>query len=351
MTTFAAAGPGSRGRGLGSPLGGRFLLRTRGRGSAAACSTSPLRCVPYLALSVLMYLSLQVSYLLVLALAVPTAGFLVRVFVMFHDCAHGSLLPSKRANAWLGAILGLLVFAPFLCWKHDHAVHHATSGDLDRRGTGDVRTLTVSEYRALSRRGRMGYRVFRNPLVMFGLGPIAAMVIGPRSSRAGHAHACGAVCSAPTWRSSCCLVRSAGRSAGENSCWLRRRPLCSPGRWASGCSMSSTNSRMPTGRAPTIGATQKPRCAEARTCACQGRFSSSRATSASTTCITSMHASPTTTCSARTTRTRSSTRCPRFPLWDGLRAVRLKLWDEQHGRLVTFAQARRAPAAAAQPTP
>jgi hypothetical protein len=118
--------------------------------------------VPYLALSVLMYLSLQVSYLLVLALAVPTAGFLVRVFVMFHDCAHGSLLPSKRANAWLGAILGLLVFAPFLCWKHDHAVHHATSGDLDRRGTGDVRTLTVSEYQALSRRGRMGYRAFRD---------------------------------------------------------------------------------------------------------------------------------------------------------------------------------------------
>ena len=111
--------------------------------------------VPYLALSVLMYLSLDVSYLLTLALAVPTAGFLVRVFIIFHDCAHGSFLPTKRANAWLGAVLGLLVYAPFIRWRHDHAVHHATSGDLDRRGTGDVRTLTVEEYRALSTRGRI----------------------------------------------------------------------------------------------------------------------------------------------------------------------------------------------------
>jgi omega-6 fatty acid desaturase (delta-12 desaturase) len=84
--------------------------------------------VPYLALSALTYLSLDVSYLLVLALAVPAAGVLVRVFIMFHDCSHGSLLPSKRANAWLGTVLGLFVFAPFLRWRHDHAVHHATSG-------------------------------------------------------------------------------------------------------------------------------------------------------------------------------------------------------------------------------
>jgi acyl-lipid omega-6 desaturase (Delta-12 desaturase) len=180
MTTFAAAEPASARPETGQPPWREVLApyaRPRLGRSLLDLATSLL---PYLALSVLMYLSLDVSYLLVLALAVPTAGFLVRVFVMFHDCAHGSLLPSKRANAWLGAILGLLVFAPFVCWKHDHAVHHATSGDLDRRGTGDVRTLTVSEYEALSRRARIGYRAFRNPLVMFGLGPIAAMVIGPR---------------------------------------------------------------------------------------------------------------------------------------------------------------------------
>ncbi|HEV7529317.1 MAG TPA: fatty acid desaturase [Solirubrobacteraceae bacterium] len=136
--------------------------------------------LPYLGLSVLMYLSLKVSYLLVLAIAVPAAGFLVRTFILFHDCSHGSLLRSKRANTWLGAVLGLFVYSPFLRWRHDHAIHHATSGDLDRRGGGDVHTLTVSEYQALSPRSRLLYRLFRNPLVMFGIGPIAALLVGPR---------------------------------------------------------------------------------------------------------------------------------------------------------------------------
>jgi acyl-lipid omega-6 desaturase (Delta-12 desaturase) len=136
--------------------------------------------LPYLALSAAMYLLLNVSVLLVLVLAVPTGGFLVRTFILFHDCSHGSLLRSKRANAWLGAILGLLVLAPFRRWRHDHAVHHATSGDLERRGVGDVPTMTVAEYQARSSRERLAYRVFRNPLVMFGIGPIFAMIIGPR---------------------------------------------------------------------------------------------------------------------------------------------------------------------------
>jgi omega-6 fatty acid desaturase (delta-12 desaturase) len=136
--------------------------------------------VPYLGLSVAMYYSLSVSYFLTLAIAVPAAGFLVRTFILFHDCTHGSLLRSKRANAWLGTVLGLFVYAPFLRWRHDHAIHHATSGDLDRRGGGDVHTLTVSEYQALAPRARLAYRLFRNPLVMFGIGPIAALLIGPR---------------------------------------------------------------------------------------------------------------------------------------------------------------------------
>ncbi len=136
--------------------------------------------VPYLALSVLMYLALGVSYLLVLAIAIPASGFLVRTFILFHDCSHGSFLPSRRANVWLGTILGLFVYSPFLRWRHDHAIHHATSGDLDRRGGGEVRTLTVAEYRALAPRARLGYRLFRNPLVMFGVGPIVALLIGPR---------------------------------------------------------------------------------------------------------------------------------------------------------------------------
>jgi acyl-lipid omega-6 desaturase (Delta-12 desaturase) len=136
--------------------------------------------VPYLALSALMYLALEVSYLLVLALAIPVAGFVLRTYIVFHDCAHGSFLPSKHANAWLGVALGLAVYAPFVSWRHSHAVHHATAGDLDRRGVGDVLTLTVAEYRASPWRRRLGYRLFRNPLVMFGLGPIYVLLLQPR---------------------------------------------------------------------------------------------------------------------------------------------------------------------------
>jgi omega-6 fatty acid desaturase (delta-12 desaturase) len=98
----------------------------------------------------------------VLALAIPTTGFLLRTYIVFHDCAHGSFLPSKRANAWLGIPLGLLVWAPFASWRHSHAVHHATAGDLDRRGIGDLPTLTVDEYRAKGWRGRLGYRSSAN---------------------------------------------------------------------------------------------------------------------------------------------------------------------------------------------
>jgi omega-6 fatty acid desaturase (delta-12 desaturase) len=136
--------------------------------------------VPYLALSALMYLALHVSYLLTLALAIPAAGFLVRTFIVFHDCTHGSFLASKRANAWLGTTLGLFTFSTFACWRHAHLVHHATAGDLDRRGVGDLPTKTVAEYQGLSPRGRLAYRLFRNPLVMFGIGPIFALVVQPR---------------------------------------------------------------------------------------------------------------------------------------------------------------------------
>ncbi len=136
--------------------------------------------VPYLALSVLLDLTLGISLPLTISLVLLTAGFLVRTFVVFHDCAHGSLFSSKRANRWVGRLAGLLVLSPFERWRHDHAVHHGTSGDLERRGVGDIVTLTVQEYRARSWRGRLAYRLIRNPLFMFGLGPIAAMVVGPR---------------------------------------------------------------------------------------------------------------------------------------------------------------------------
>ena len=132
--------------------------------SALGLATS---VVPYLALSALMYAALGVSYALTLVLAIPTAGFLSRTFIMFHDCAHGAFMATKRANTLLGTALGLLVFSDFRTWKHNHAMHHASAGDLDRRGAGDVPTMTVTEYQARSWRGRLAYRLFRNPLVMF----------------------------------------------------------------------------------------------------------------------------------------------------------------------------------------
>src|ERR1700722_11664678 len=138
--------------------------------------------IPYLILWVLMYLSLARwgFYPLTLLLAIPAAGFLVRTYIVFHDCAHGSFLRSKRANAWLGTSVGLLVFETFACWRHNHAVHHATAGGLGRRGVGDVPTLTVAEYRARSRREQFLYRLFRHPAVMFGIGPIFALIVQPR---------------------------------------------------------------------------------------------------------------------------------------------------------------------------
>ena len=105
---------------------------------------------------------------LALLLGIPAAVFLVRSFIVFHDCTHGSFFASRRANAWLGRSTGLLLYSPFHRWRHDHAVHHATAGDLDRRGTGDLHTLTVAEYGALAWKGRLGYRLMRNPLILIG---------------------------------------------------------------------------------------------------------------------------------------------------------------------------------------
>ncbi|HEY5319081.1 MAG TPA: fatty acid desaturase [Solirubrobacteraceae bacterium] len=137
--------------------------------------------VPYVALMYAMWRLLPVSYVLVLLLSVPASGFLVRTFIVFHDCAHGSFLPTKRANIWLGSILGPVVFMPFHRWRHDHAVHHASLGDLDRRrGIGDFYTWTVAEYRSKPWHERLGYRLVRSPFIIFTLGPIWETLIEPR---------------------------------------------------------------------------------------------------------------------------------------------------------------------------
>jgi acyl-lipid omega-6 desaturase (Delta-12 desaturase) len=136
--------------------------------------------VPYLALIAAACFALRVSIALAAALSLLAAGFLLRTFIVFHDCAHGSFLPWKRANGLLGATLGVLVYTPFAVWRREHAIHHATAGDLDRRGVGDIQTLTVDEYRAKPWWGRLAYRLFRNPIVMFVLGPLWVVLFEPR---------------------------------------------------------------------------------------------------------------------------------------------------------------------------
>jgi omega-6 fatty acid desaturase (delta-12 desaturase) len=128
--------------------------------------------IPLAATFYVMYRSLALPYWTTLLLALPAAGLLVRTFIIMHDCAHGSFFPSKRANSLVGWITGVLTMTPFGHWRHGHALHHASSGDLDRRGNGDVDTLTVAEYAALSRGARLRYRLLRNPFVLFGFGPI-----------------------------------------------------------------------------------------------------------------------------------------------------------------------------------
>lgn len=136
--------------------------------------------VAFLALWPLLVWALDRSFWLFLPIAILGTGFLLRTFILFHDCTHGSLFESQSANKWGGRIFGLLVLHPFRNWRHSHAVHHGSAGDLDRRGTGDVDTLTVSEYNAGSPGKRFTYRLFRNPVVMFGIGPIWALVFQPR---------------------------------------------------------------------------------------------------------------------------------------------------------------------------
>ena len=145
--------------------------------------------LPYLALCVAMAFAYRISPWLVLPLAPIAAGFLVRTFIIFHDCTHGSFFRSRRWNDLLGFATGVLTFTPYHQWRREHALHHATAGDLDRRGVGDVWTLTVEEYLASSRMRRLGYRLVRNPAILFVVAPFWLFVVRyrfpvPSASRA-----------------------------------------------------------------------------------------------------------------------------------------------------------------------
>jgi omega-6 fatty acid desaturase (delta-12 desaturase) len=302
---------------------------------------------PYFALSALMVLMLNtwdLSYWAALPVGILAAGFLLRTYIVFHDCTHGSFLPSKRANSWLGIVLGLVVYSSFRSWAHDHRVHHASSGDLDRRGVGDVPTLTVTEYRARSCPRRLGYRLFRNPLVMFGLGPIFAMVIKPRlvprsarmrirrsvmATNAALAAIVGVLSWLVGWREYLLVWGPSALLAGSAGVWLFYvQHQFEDAYWQSSEGWSyvdaairgSSHLRLPrvlrffTGN---IGLHHVHHLS-----ARIPNYNLQRAHDENPW----LHGVPT------------------LSLWDGLRTVRLKLWDEARGRMVTFPEARRSPA-------
>ena len=139
--------------------------------------------IPLLVAWTLGFYLLQFSPWLTVVCSVVAAGFVVRTFIIFHDCTHGSFFKSKKANNRVGFITGVLTSFPYEKWKREHTIHHATSSNLDKRGIGDIDMLTVEEYMEKSKLGRLGYRMYRNPLVMFGLGPLFMVLILNRINR------------------------------------------------------------------------------------------------------------------------------------------------------------------------
>jgi len=157
----------------------RYQKPSMGRASWQVLNT----LVPYMGCWVLMYFSLKSSALLTLFLAILTGGLLVRTFILFHDCCHGSFFKSQRANDVLGWVTGLLTLTPYYHWRWEHSLHHATSSNLSRRGIGDIWTMTVKEYRNASLIQKLSYRIIRNPLILFGVGPLVLFFVLHRLAR------------------------------------------------------------------------------------------------------------------------------------------------------------------------
>ncbi len=295
--------------------------------------------VPYLGLFVAMYFLLGVSYWLVILVSVPAAGFLVRIYIIFHDCAHASFLPWRKANDWLGATCALLVMTPYQRWRHQHAVHHATSGDLERRGVGDVPTLTVAEYQALPRRRQLAYRLFRNPVVMFGFGPIWAMMLSPRfvprserprirrsvwRTNAALFTAIGLLCWLLGWESFLLVEMPSALLAGSIGVWLFYvQHQYEDAYWQDSDSWNYDDAALKGSSYLKL-----PKVLQFFT----GNIGLHHVHHLSTRIpnynLQSAHDSHS-----------ALRQVPTLTLWDGLRCIKLKLWDEDLGRLVTFRQA------------
>src|SRR3954462_3232792 len=312
-----------------------YAIPDAGRGMRDIATSA----VAYLGLTAGMYALADTSLLLVAVLSVPAAGFLMRTFVVFHDCAHGSFLPWRRANAWLGVACGLLVYSPFHSWRHEHAVHHATAGDLDKRGMGDVDTLTVAEYLSSTRPQRLGYRLMRNPFVMLGFGPLWALILEPRlvpswarkrfarkiiATDLALAAVLGGLCALFGWRAVLFVQLPAAMLAGSVGIWMfyvqhqfegvywERKQDWS---YVASALQGSSHVRLP----PVL------------------RFFTGN--------IGLHHVHHLNARIPNYNLQRAHTENPVFhaarelTLWDAVRALRLKLYDERGRRLVTFAEA------------
>lgn len=155
----------------------RVLAKYREPNATRSITELVITVVPFFAIWAAAWWALSISPWLALALAAVNALFLVRIFLIQHDCGHGSFFKNRDVGDWIGRVLGVLTVTPYDVWKKSHAAHHSTSGNLDRRGSGDIPTLTVQEYRARDWTGRVGYRLMRNPIVLFGLGPIYVFIL------------------------------------------------------------------------------------------------------------------------------------------------------------------------------
>jgi len=160
---------------------GQHLAGYRRPGALRGAAELAITAIPFVLAWMLMVIALSSGHTwLYLLLLLPTAGLLVRLFLIQHDCGHRSFFSNKYANDWVGRVISVLTLTPYDHWRRCHALHHATSGNLARRGVGDVDTLTVAEYLARSRWERLRYRIYRHPLVMFGIGPFYLFVLQNR---------------------------------------------------------------------------------------------------------------------------------------------------------------------------
>jgi len=153
-----------------------YREQSRVRSISELAMTAGLFAISWL----VMLASLQVGYWLTLILAVPTAGLLIRMFLIQHDCGHGAFFRRKATNDWIGRALGVFTLTPYDPWRRSHAIHHASSGNLERRGIGDVKTMTVREYKESSWLRKVQYRLYRHPLILFGIGPVYQFLVEHR---------------------------------------------------------------------------------------------------------------------------------------------------------------------------